>query len=71
LVLNKCDQVSPARAELLCRRYGAIGMSALQPETLRPLFAQLEAHVRSLLIGECQTTGLPPQDDALVLASRR
>jgi GTP-binding protein HflX len=71
VVLNKCDQVPPARAELLCRRYGAIGMSALQPTTLRPLFAQLEAHVRSLPVGERQIAGLPPQDDALVLASRR
>jgi GTP-binding protein HflX len=59
VVLNKCDQVSPARAELLCRRYGAIGMSALQPTTLRPLFAQLEAHVRSLPVGERQIAGLP------------
>ncbi|MGB4068571.1 MAG: GTPase, partial [Nitrospira sp.] len=71
VVLNKCDQVSPTRAELLCRRYGAIGMSALQPTTLRPLFAQLEAHVRSLPVGERQIAGLPLQDDALALASRR
>jgi GTP-binding protein HflX len=71
LVLNKCDQVSPVRSELLCRRYGAIGMSALQPTTLRPLFDQLEAHVRSLPVGERQIAGLLPQDDAPVLASRR
>ncbi|MEK7800178.1 MAG: GTPase HflX [Nitrospirota bacterium] len=71
VVLNKCDQVSPARAELLCRRYGAIGLSALQPTTLHPLFAQLEAHVRSLPVGERQIAGLPLQDDALALASRR
>ena len=71
LVLNKCDQVSPARAELLCRRYGAIGLSALQPTTLRPLFAQLEAHVRSLPAGERQIAGLPRQDDARALAPLR
>ncbi len=71
VVLNKCDQLSPARAELLCRRYGAIGMSALQPTTLCPLFAQLEAHVRSLPISERQITGLSLQDDASVLASHR
>ena len=32
LVFNKCDRISPLRAELLCRRYGAIGISALQPD---------------------------------------
>jgi GTP-binding protein HflX len=71
LVCNKCDQISPSRVELLCRRYGAIGISALQPTTLRPLLARLQAHVRALPAGEHQTVGLPLQDDALVLASRR
>ena len=71
LVFNKCDQISPPHVELLCRRYGAIGISALQPTTLRPLLVQLEAHVRTLPIGEHQAAGLPLQDDALVLASRR
>jgi GTP-binding protein HflX len=70
LVLNKCDQLSPQRVELLCRRYGAIGISALQPATLHPLLARLEAHVRVLSIGEHQSAGLP-QDEALVLASRQ
>jgi len=70
LVFNKCDQLSPQRVELLCRRYGAIGISALQPATLHPLLARLEAHVRVLSIGEHQTAGLP-QDEALVLASRQ
>jgi GTP-binding protein HflX len=71
LVFNKCDRMSPPRVELLCRRYEAIGISALQPTTLRPLLARLEAHVRALPIGEHQAAGLPLQDDALVLASRR
>jgi GTP-binding protein HflX len=67
-VCNKCDQLSPQRVELLCRRYGAIGISALQPATLHPLLARLESHVRVLSIGEPQTVGLP-QDEAPVLAS--
>ncbi|HWF62417.1 MAG TPA: GTPase HflX [Nitrospira sp.] len=71
LVFNKCDQMSPSGAELLCRRYGAIGISALQPTTLRPLLARLEAHVRAQSTGEHPTVGLPLQDDTLVLASRR
>ena len=71
LVLNKCDQLSQPRVELLCRRYGAIGISALQPTTLRPLLARLEAYVRALSIGEHQAAGLRQQDDALALASRR
>jgi GTP-binding protein HflX len=71
LVFNKCDQVSASRVELFCRRYGAIGISALKPATLRPLLARLEAHVRALPIGEHQTPGLPLQHDAMVLASRR
>ncbi|MCS6302523.1 MAG: GTPase HflX [Nitrospira sp.] len=71
LVFNKCDRISPSRAELLCRRYGAIGISAFQPTTLRPLLARLEAHVRALSTDDHQTVGLPLQDDPLVLASRR
>jgi GTP-binding protein HflX len=71
LVFNKCDRMSPPHVESLCRRYGAIGVSALQPATLCPLLAQLETRVRALPIGEHQTTGLTLQDDALVLASRR
>jgi GTP-binding protein HflX len=71
LVFNKCDQMSLSRVESLCRRYGAIGISALQPATLRPLLAQLEAHVRALPIGEGPPAGLLQPDDALVLASRR
>lgn len=71
LVFNKCDQISPSHIESLCRRYGAIGISALQPATLHPLLARLEAHVRSLPIGDQQAAGLPKSDDALALASRR
>ncbi|HEU4685934.1 MAG TPA: GTPase HflX [Nitrospira sp.] len=42
LVFNKCDRLPPAEVGLLCRRYGAIGISALNPETLHPLLEHLE-----------------------------
>lgn len=71
LVFNKCDQASPQQGELLCRRYGAIGISALQPGTLHPLLAQLEAHVKALLTPERQTAGPSQPDDALALATHR
>ncbi len=42
LVFNKCDRLPRHEAELLCRRYQAIGVSALQPDTLQPLLDHLE-----------------------------
>ncbi len=70
LVFNKCDRLPPQHIEPLCRRYEAVGISALQPATLRPLLARLEAHVRALTAEQDRTTGLPSADDALALASR-
>jgi GTPase len=70
LVFNKCDQVPQEQVELLCRRYDAIGISALQSATLRPLLAKLEAHVRALSMMKSQMEGVPPQSDVLALASR-
>jgi len=49
LVFNKCDRLPPAEAELLCRRYGAIGVSALQPHTLEPLLDHLERELAHAL----------------------
>jgi GTP-binding protein HflX len=49
LVFNKCDRLPQAVAELLCRRYGAIGVSAIQPDTLPPLIHHLEARLADLL----------------------
>jgi GTP-binding protein HflX len=48
LALNKCDRLPVHQVDSLCRRYGAVGISALQPPTLRPLLAQLEARIRFL-----------------------
>lgn len=45
LVFNKCDRLPPLQAQALCRRYGAIGISALDSATLHPLIACLESHL--------------------------
>jgi GTP-binding protein HflX len=42
LVFNKCDRLPRHEAELLCRRYRSVGVSALQPDTLQPLLDHLE-----------------------------
>ncbi len=49
LVFNKCDQLPVGQAEALCRRYGAIGIAALQPETLPPLLQHLEERLADLV----------------------
>ncbi|WP_455371637.1 GTPase, partial [Petrachloros mirabilis] len=68
LVLNKCDRITKAEVDALCRRFQAIGISALHSETLPPLLDHLERqltaiHNRSML-------PLPPHADSLALASR-
>jgi GTP-binding protein HflX len=70
LVFNKCDQLPTQQVEVLCRRFGAIGISALQPTTLRPLFARLEAYVRSLSVVDDRTSHVNVQDDEVTLGSR-
>lgn len=70
LLFNKCDRLPVHHVEPLCRRYHAIGISALQPETLRPLLAELEAHVRWLTAGREPASALPAQDETTALASR-
>lgn len=45
LVLNKCDRLPGEQAQALCRRYGALGISALQPATLAPMLEHLERMV--------------------------
>lgn len=47
LVFNKIDRIDPEEAENLTRRYKAIGISALDPETLSPL---LDAVVHELML---------------------
>lgn len=42
LVFNKVDQIDPEECEHLCRRYQAIGVSALHYSTLLPLLEAIE-----------------------------
>lgn len=41
LVFNKCDRLPPQEAEALCRRHGALGVSALHRASLEPLVDRL------------------------------
>lgn len=47
LVFNKCDRLPLHEIRPLCRRYSAIGISALDPGTLLPFLATLEEHLWS------------------------
>jgi GTP-binding protein HflX len=68
LVFNKCDRLPRAEAELLSRRYHAIGVSALQPGTLEPLLDHLERELaRAVPNDHAQDT---PADAGDALASR-
>jgi len=49
LVFNKCDRISQELADLLCRRYHAIGVSALNAETLQPLMRVLEQRIAEVV----------------------
>lgn len=42
LVFNKCDRLPADEAEAVCRRFGAIGVSALNPPTLVPMLEALQ-----------------------------
>ena len=67
MVLNKCDRLSAHQAEVLCKRYHGIAVSALDRETLRPLIAHLETLLPaapSLLSHEADSDK-PPTDLAL------
>jgi GTP-binding protein HflX len=45
LVFNKIDRVDPDEVATLCERYAAVAVSALRPESLKPLLAELELRV--------------------------
>ena len=70
LVFNKCDRLPVHHIEPLCRRYHAIGISALQPETLRPLLTELDAHVQLLMAGHAPASVPQADDETIALASR-
>ena len=48
LVFNKCDRLHPDMVEALCRRFGALGISAFRPESLEPLVIRLERALAEL-----------------------
>jgi GTP-binding protein HflX len=68
LVFNKCDQLPTGQAEVLCQRYGAIGISALHPETLRPLIQHLEERLATLVPAD--DSSRKSAGSALTIASR-
>ncbi len=45
LVFNKIDMIDPNTVDNLCKRYGAIGISAREPKTLTPLLAAIEERI--------------------------
>ncbi|MBI3358166.1 MAG: GTPase HflX [Nitrospirae bacterium] len=45
LVFNKIDLIDKERAENLCKRYGAIGISAQNSEMVSPLLSEIEKRV--------------------------
>lgn len=68
LVLNKCDRLMEGEVEVLCRRYHAIGVSALQPETLPPLLEHLASQLAA--IQRSQPIPAPNGRESLALASQ-
>jgi GTP-binding protein HflX len=68
LVFNKCDRLSQHQADLLCRRYRAIGISAFQAETLKPLLDHLERELAMAAPSDEAAQTAP--DAAVALASR-
>jgi GTPase len=69
LVFNKCDRLPPDHIEPLCRRHHAIGISALQAETLRPLLTQLEARIQTLATQLEDSAGSPSSDNGHAFAT--
>ncbi|MDR4480269.1 MAG: GTPase HflX [Nitrospira sp.] len=67
MVLNKSDRLSAHEVLVLCERYHAIGISALNRDTLRPLITHLET-LLPVLPSSSAAAGnpdQPPQDLAL------
>jgi GTP-binding protein HflX len=66
LVFNKCDRIPPAEADRLCRRYQAIGVCALHPDTLHPLLDHLDRELAGVALPQPTSQ----VDQAAALASR-
>ncbi len=48
LAFNKCDHLTQEEAERLCRRFGAVGISAFEPATLPPLIERLDRTLQAV-----------------------
>ncbi|MCX8116318.1 MAG: GTPase HflX [Desulfobacterota bacterium] len=48
LVLNKEDKLDPEEVKALCRRYDAVSISALKPESLEPFYRALSNKLREI-----------------------
>lgn len=58
LVFNKCDQIPLSERDGLCRRFGALAISAMQPQSLTPLIAHLDGMLcRVQAFGDPMTSG--------------
>jgi len=69
LIFNKCDRIPNDHANILCRRYKAIGISAVQPETLHPLIRHLEQALERLR-SNAGTGAVQQSSEMAALASR-
>jgi GTP-binding protein HflX len=56
MVFNKCDRLPREEADALCRRHGAVGISALVPATLPPMVERLDQALAEAL-RPAQTNG--------------
>lgn len=64
LVLNKCDRLPVNQVEALCRRYSAVGISALHPESLEPLVTRLaQALLQTTHAGPAGGEGISSQSE--------
>jgi len=68
-IFNKCDRIPDDHATMLCRRYKAIGISAVQPETLHPLIRHLEQALERLR-SNAGTGAVQQSSEMAALASR-
>ena len=66
LIFNKCDRLPAPQAEVLCLRYRAIGISALNPATVTPLIDHLATRVFAMTSGhETAFPAFPVHDPVL------
>ena len=67
MVLNKCDRLTAQEIRVLCARYHAIGISALDRDSVRPLIAHLETLLPAVPSppAPAEHPDQPPQDLAL------